>query len=146
MQIAIIADDRKKELIAQFCIAYCGILSKHSICATGITGKQISDATGLNIDLLLSGEHGGAQQIASRVSYDEIDMLIFFRDSSPDRAPDGLEVENNLLRLCDIHNIPVATNIATAEVLVRALDRGDLDWREFVNPKSEYNLRRKNAE
>ena len=146
MQIAIIADDRKKELIAQFCIAYCGILSKHSICATGITGKQISDATGLNIDLLLSGEHGGAQQIASRVSYDEIDMLIFFRDSSPDRDPDGLEVENNLLRLCDIHNIPVATNIATAEVLVRALDRGDLDWREFVNPKSEYNLRRKNAE
>lgn len=137
MEIAIIADDTKKELITQFCIAYCGILSKHTLCATGITGKYISDATGLSIECLLSGNQGGTQQITSRISYDEIDMLIFFRSTSP--RYEETESGNALLRLCDIHNIPVATNIATAEILVRALDRGDMDWREIVNPKSKYN-------
>ena len=143
MEIAIIADDKKKELLTQFCIAYCGILSKHNLYATSITGKVISDATGLKVERLLSGEHGGAQQIASRISYDEIDLLLFFRSTSPESTLH--EVDNNLLRLCDIHNIPVATNIATAEVLVRALDRGDLDWREIVNPRSSYNIRRRTA-
>jgi len=137
MEIAIIADDTKKELITQFCIAYCGILSKHTLCATGITGKYISDATGLNIECLLSGNQGGTQQITSRISYDEIDMLIFFRNTSP--RTEDVESGNALLRLCDIHNVPVATNIATAEILVRALDRGDMDWRDIVNPKSQYN-------
>lgn len=142
MEIAIIADDRKKELITQFCIAYCGILSKHNLCATGITGKYISDATGLSIERLLSGPHGGMQQINSRISYDEIDMLIYFRDTAVmDDEED--KVASVMLRNCDIHNIPVATNIATAEILVRALDRGDLDWREIVNPRSEYNLLKK---
>ena len=139
MFIAIIADDTKKELTAQFCIAYCGILSKHNLCATGVTGKYISDATGLEIERLLSGPSGGSEQIASRVSFDEIDMLLFFRDST---NPGGNH-DLNLLRLCDLHNVPVATNIATAEVLVRALDRGDLDWREIANPKSEFNMKRK---
>ncbi|MFA6948393.1 MAG: methylglyoxal synthase [Eubacteriales bacterium] len=141
MDIAIIADDRKKELMTQFCIAYCGILSKHRLCATGTTGKYIESATGLKIERLLSGTHGGAQQIVSRISYDEVDMLLYFRDTMPGDGPD--EVEDNLLRLCDIHNVPVATNIATAEILVRALDRGDLDWREIVNPRSDYNRRKK---
>jgi methylglyoxal synthase len=141
MEIALIADDTKKELTAQFCIAYCGILSKHNLCATGVTGKYISDATGLKIEKLLSGPSGGSDQIASRISFDEIDMLLFFRDATVSGV--GAEHDNNLLRLCDLHNIPVATNIATAEVLVRALDRGDLDWREIVNPRSEYNLRKK---
>lgn len=136
MQIAIIAGDKKKELMTQFCIAYCGILSKHELCATGVTGKYISEATGLEIECLLSGPQGGAQQIASRISYDEIDLLLFFRDLERDSYTD-----NNLIRLCDIHNIPVATNIATAEVLVLALDRGDLDWRQIVNPK--YNRKAK---
>ncbi len=137
MEIAIIADDTKKELITQFCIAYCGILSKHSLCATGITGKYIADATGLDIECLLAGNQGGTQQVTSRISYDEIDMLIFFRSTAPriEESDSG----NALLRLCDIHNVPVATNIATAEILVRALDRGDMDWREIVNPKSVYN-------
>lgn len=139
MEIAIIADDKKKELMTQFCIAYCGILCKHNLCATGITGKYISEATGLKIERLLSGAHGGAQQITSRVAYNEIDLLIYFRDTSKDIVFD--EEEYNLLRMCDVYNIPVATNIATAEVLVTALENGGLDWREIVNPKSAYNHR-----
>ena len=137
MEIAIIADDKKKELMTQFCIAYCGILCKHNLCATGITGKCISEATGLKIERLLSGAHGGAQQITSRVAYNEIDLLIYFRDTSKDIVFD--EEEYNLLRMCDVYNIPFATNIATAEVLVTALESGGLDWREIVNPKSDYN-------
>ena len=140
MEIAFIADDKKKELMTQFCIAYCGILAKHNLCATGITGKYISEATGLKIERLLSGAHGGAQQITSRVAYNEIDLLIYFRDTSKDIVFD--EEEYNLLRMCDVYNIPVATNIATAEVLVTALENGGLDWREIVNPKSEYNHRK----
>ncbi len=131
MQIAIIAGEKKKELMTQFCIAYCGILSKHDLFATGTTGKYISDATGLEIECLLSGPQGGAEQVASRISYNEIDLLLFFRDNEDY----GYESDNNLVRLCDIHNVPLATNIATAEVLVCALDRGDLDWRMIVNPK-----------
>ncbi len=141
MVIALMADDKKKELMAQFCIAYCGILSKHHISATGTTAKYVSDATGLEIDTLLSGDHGGSQQIASRVSYDEIDLLIMFRDANPQTA--FTETDNNILRLCDIHNVPLATNIASAEILVRALERGDLDWREIINPTSDYNKRKK---
>ena len=137
MEIAIISDDKKKELMTQFCIAYCGILCKHNLCATGITGKYISEATGLKIERLLSGAHGGAQQITSRVAYNEIDLLIYFRDTSKDIVFD--EEEYNLLRMCDVYNIPFATNIATAEVLVTALESGGLDWREIVNPKSDYN-------
>jgi len=143
MDIAIIADDQKKEMMTQFCIAYCGILSKHNLCATGTTGKYIELATGLKIERLLSGIHGGAQQIMSRVSYDEIDMLLLFRDTKPNVNDEKDQVEINLMRLCDIHNVPTATNIATAEILVRALDRGDLDWREIINPRSEYNRRKK---
>ena len=143
MEIAIIAGDRKKELMTQFCIAYCGILANHHLCATGTTHKYITEATGLRIEKLLSGAHGGVQQISSRVSYDEIDLVLFFRDSYEN---DTMAEKNNLdlLKLCDIHNIPIATNIATAEILVRALDRGDLDWRDIVNPRSEYNIRKKN--
>ena len=137
MEIAIIADDSKKELITQFCIAYCGILSKHNICATAVTAKYISEATGLSIDKLMSGEQGGEEQVASRIAYNEIDVLLYFRDTRPDARYNPAEHE--LLRLCDQNNIPVATNIATAEVIVTALDRGDLDWREIYNPHSEYN-------
>ena len=140
MYIAIIADDRKKELMAQFCIAYCGILAKHHLYATGTTGKYIQAATGLQPERLLSGEHGGTQQIISRIAYDEIDLLIFFRDTAPDSMVDD---DADLLRMCDAHNVPVATNMATAEILVRALDNGDLDWREIVNPHSEKNQQKK---
>ena len=141
MEIAIIAHDMKKELMAQFCIAYCGILNKHNLCATAVTAKYISEATGLHIDRLMSGEQGGEQQIASRIAYNEIDVLLYFRDTRPTAAYD--ETEHELLRMCDMYNIPVATNIATAEVLIMALDRGDLDWREVMNPRSEYNQKHK---
>ena len=137
MEIAIIAHDLKKELMTQFCIAYCGVLSKHSLCATNITAKYIIEATGLEVERLLSGVQGGEQQIASRIAYNEIDMLLYFKDTRPNSEVD--EVEKEILRLCDMYNIPVATNIATAEVLIMALDRGDLDWREIVNPRSGYN-------
>ena len=109
MNIALIAHDAKKELMVQFCIAYCGILSRHNLCATGTTGKMVAEATGLQIDLLL-----------------------FFRD--PMTVKPHEPNESDMFRLCDMRNIPVATNIATAEVLIHGLERGDLDWRDIVNP------------
>ena len=143
MDIALIADDSKKELMTQFCIAYCGILSKHNLCSTNTTGKLVSEATGLEIEKLLPGSHGGTSQISSRISYNEIDILLYFRSTNPNER--FKEAEYEMLRMCDTNNIPVATNIATAETLITALDRGDLDWREIVNPRSAYNLR-KNGE
>ena len=133
MNIALIARDAKKELLVQFCIAYCGILSHHSLCATGTTGKMISEATGLNILRYMSGSQGGDQQISARIACDEIDLLIFFRDPM---SGNNEQNENDMFRLCDMRNIPVATNIATAEVLIHGLERGDLDWRNIVNPTS----------
>ncbi len=130
MNIALIAHDSKKELMVQFCIAYCGILSRHNICATGTTGKLVSEATGLHIQRFLSGSQGGDQQLASSISCNEIDLLIFFRDPMKPKANEPNDI--NILRLCDVHNIPVATNIATSEALIHALERGDLDWREYM--------------
>ncbi len=130
MNIAIIANDKKKELITEFCIAYCGILSRHNICATAITGKYISEATGLFIEKLLAGSHGGSEQIASKIAYDEVDVLILLRDTNNDS--EYTETELNLVKLCDKYTVPVATNIATAEALILALDRGDLDWRQNI--------------
>ncbi|OJU13990.1 MAG: methylglyoxal synthase [Clostridiales bacterium 43-6] len=132
MNIALIAHDAKKELMVQFCIAYCGILSRHNICATGTTGKMVAEATGLEIQRFLSGTQGGDQQIAARIGCDEIDLLLFFRDPLTAKTTEPNEM--NMLRLCDVHNIPVATNIATGEVLIHGLERGDLDWRNIVNP------------
>lgn len=132
MNIALIAHDSKKELMVQFCIAYCRVLSQHDLCATGTTGKLVAEATGLRIQRFLSGTHGGDQQIAARIACNEIDLLLFFRD--PISAKPHEPNEMNLLRLCDVHNIPIATNIATAEVLIHGLERGDLDWRNIVNP------------
>ena len=132
MNIAVIAHDSKKELMVQFCIAYCGILSRHNLCATGTTGKLVSEATGLEIQRFLSGSHGGDQQISSRIACNEIDLLLFFRDPMTSKTHEINEM--NMLRLCDVHNIPVATNISTAEVLIHGLERGDLDWRNIVNP------------
>ncbi|MDD6284995.1 MAG: methylglyoxal synthase [Firmicutes bacterium] len=130
MNIALIAHDAKKELMVQFCIAYCGILSRHRLCATGTTGKMVSEATGLDIACFLSGSQGGAEQIASRVGCNEIDMVLFFRNPmSPHQNEPN---EDNLMRLCDVYNIPFATNIATAEVLIHGLERGDMDWRDIV--------------
>ena len=131
MNIGLIAHDSKKELMVQFCIAYCGIMSHHNLCSTSTTGKLIAEATGLNIKRFLSGSQGGDQQIASLIACNEIDLLLFFRDPLTPKAHEPNET--TLLRLCDVHNIPMATNIATAEVLIHGLERGDLDWRMIVN-------------
>ena len=130
MNIALIAHDAKKELLTEFCIAYCGILNHHPLCATSTTGKIVSEATGLHIQRFLAGSQGGDQQIASRIACNEIDLLIFFRD--PLHPKPGEPNEAAMLRICDVHNIPVATNIATAEALIHSLNRGDLDWRDIV--------------
>ena len=130
MNIALLASDSKKELMVQFCIAYCGILAKHSICATGTTGKLVAEATGLDVQRFLTGPQGGDQQIGARITYGEVDMVIFFRD------PLAVDPQNelmSLLRLCDLNNIPMATNVATAEMLVLGMDQGYLDWREIVH-------------
>ncbi|MGN1043974.1 MAG: methylglyoxal synthase [Acutalibacteraceae bacterium] len=132
MNIALIAQDAKKELMVRFCIAYCGVLSRHKLCATASTGKLVSDATGLRVVKFLGGPQGGCQQISSRISCGEVDMLVFFRDGA---RPELMgKSEEDLLRLCDVHTIPVATNIATAEILIHGLERGDLDWRNVGRP------------
>ena len=133
MNIALMAHDNKKDLMVQFCTAYAGILSKHTICATNITGKMVAEATGLPIHLFLARVHGGAEQIGARIAYNELDMVLCFDDpNTKEPSPDIIYIS----RLCDKNNIPYASNIATAEMLVLGLARGDLDWREVVNPKS----------
>ena len=133
MNIALMSHDGKKELMVQFCIAYCGILAGHSLCATKTTGKLISDATGLTVSTFLAGSQGGSQQIGARIAYNEIDLVLFFCD--PDE-PGGQAYLNEIARLCDRYSIPFASNVATAEVLIQGLRRGDLDWRNIVNPKN----------
>ena len=133
MNIALIADDTKKELMIKFCIAYCGIMNRHKLCSTGTTGKLISEATGLEIKRYLSSSQGGVQQISSLIACNEIDMLLFFRDPLTTKTHENREMD--LLRLCDVHNIPVATNMATGEILIHGLERGDLDWRNIANPR-----------
>ena len=133
MNIALIADDTKKELMIQFCIAYCGIMNRHKLCSTGTTGKLISEATGLEIKRYLSSSQGGVQQISSLIACNEIDMLLFFRDPLTTKTHENREMD--LLRLCDVHNIPVETNMATGEILIHGLERGDLDWRNIANPR-----------
>lgn len=130
MQIAIMSHEEKKELTTQFCIAYCGILSKHALSCAGSIAPSLSDATGLEVEHLLSVEHGGLEQIASMISYNEVDLLLFLRDNSQNHFYS--EQEDEILRLCDVYNVPFATNLATAEALVLALDRGDLDFRNLL--------------
>ena len=133
MNIALMAHDNKKELMVQFCTAYCGILAKHTLCATARTGQQIAEATGLTIHRFLSFAHGGGQQIAARIAYNEIDMVLCFGD--PNQKTPNEDVAN-IFRLCDQNNIPYASNPASAEMLVLGLARGDLDWRCIVNPST----------
>ena len=131
MNIALIAHDSKKELMVQFCTAYAGVLSHHHIYATNTTGHMVAEATGLNVHCFLSYAHGGSQQIGARIAYNEIDLVLFFCD--PDDA-NGQPYLNEIARLCDRYSIPFASNVATAEVLIQGLRRGDLDWRNIVNP------------
>ena len=133
MNIALIAHNNRKELMVQFCTAYCGILAKHTLCATATTGQMVAEATGLTIHRFMSFNHGGGQQIGARIAYNELDMVLCFDDpNTKEPSPDIIYIS----RLCDKNNIPYASNIATADMLVLGLARGDLDWREVVNPKS----------
>ena len=136
MYLALMAHNNKKELMVQFCSAYAGILSQHNLCATNTTGRMITDATGLPVHLFLTCQHGGAQQIGARIAYHEMDMVLFFVDPNDDSLQEELLY---ISRLCDQNNIPYATNVATAEMLVLGMDRGDLDWRNIVNPKNKSN-------
>ena len=134
MNIALMSHDHKKELMVQFCIAYCGVLSKHTVCATNTTGRLVAEATGLPVRLFLSHAHGGSQQIGARIAYNEIDLVLCF-DDPRNKTPN--EDIANIYRLCDQNNIPYASNLASAEMLVLGLARGDLDWRNIVNPKTK---------
>ena len=134
MNIALMSHDKKKELMVQFCIAYCGILSKHTLCATNSTGRMVSEATGLPIHLFLSNAHGGAQQIGARIAYNEIDMVLFFTDPESEDLDEDVK---SIRKRCDKYNIPFATNLATSEMLILGLNRGDLDWRDIVAPKTK---------
>ena len=129
MNIGLIAHDSKKTLMQNFCIAYRGILSRHELYATETTGRLVEEATNLTIHKFLAGHLGGMQQLGSQISQNNLDALIFLRDPM---APKPHEPNvNDVVRLCDVYNIPMATNLATAELLVLAIDRGDLDWREI---------------
>lgn len=132
MNIALIAHDQKKEQMVEFAIAYKNILEKHTLFATGTTGALIHEATGLNVHRFKSGPIGGDQQIGAMVADEKMDLVIFMRDplTAQPHEPDITA----LLRVCDVHNVPLATNIATAEVLIKGLERGDFDWRTVINP------------
>lgn len=137
MNIALIAHDKKKQDIIEFCIAYKDILGEHQLFATGTTGKRIQEATNLPIHRFQSGPLGGDQQIGAMIANEEMDMVIFFRDplTSQPHEPDV----SALMRLCDVHLIPLVTNIAAAEIVIRGLERGDFSWREIVKQKKESN-------
>lgn len=128
MNIGLIAHESKKKLMQNFCIAYRGILSKHELFATGTTGRLIEEVTNLTVHKYLAGTLGGEQQMGAQIENNDIDLVIFLRDPAQSM---GMTDIYTLIRLCDNHNIPLATNLATAELMVKALDRGDLDWREL---------------
>ena len=129
MNIGLIAHDAKKKLMQNFCIAYRSILMKHDLYATGTTGRLIEEVANLSVHKYLAGHLGGSQQLGAQIEHNQMDMVIFLRDPlSP--KPHEPEV-NNVVKLCDTYNIPLATNLATAELLIKALERGDLEWREM---------------
>ncbi len=129
MNIGLIAHDAKKKLMQNFCIAYRSILMKHELYATGTTGRLIEEVANLSIHKYLAGHLGGSQQLGAQIEHNQMDMVIFLRDplNPKSHEPDV----NNVVKLCDSYNIPLATNLATAELLIKALERGDLEWREM---------------
>ena len=134
MNITLLAHDKKKELMVQFCTAYKSILSKHNLSATATTGRLVAEATGLPITLFLSLNQGGHQQVDARIAYNVIDLVLMFTDpNNIDPWEDQQIVQT--IHLCDTHNVPVATNLASAEMLILGLQRGDLDWREMMRRK-----------
>ena len=137
MNIAFLAHDKKKELMVQFCTAYKSVLSKHNLYATATTGRLISDNTGLPVTLLLAHKQGGHQQINARIAYNEIDLVVLFSDPNTIDAWDDSQMLDTI-RHCDRHNVPIATNLGSAEMFIMGLQRGDLDWREMYHTKPRY--------
>ena len=137
MNIAFLAHDKKKELMVQFCTAYKSVLMKHNLFATATTGRLIADNTGMPVTLLLSHKQGGHQQINARIAYNEIDLVLLFTDpNTTDPWDDAQMIET--IRHCDRHNVPIATNLGSAEIAIMGLQRGDLNWREMVHTKLRY--------
>ncbi len=130
MNIGIIAHNSKKSLIEDFCIAYKGILAKHNVYATGTTGRRIEDVTNLHVHKFLAGTIGGDKQFIEMIERDYMDLVILFYN--PLMIAENEPNIAQIARYCDQYNIPVATNIATAECLILGLARGDLDWRDQV--------------
>ena len=133
MNIGIIAHNSKKSLMEDFCIAYKGILSKHEVYATGTTGRRIEEVTNLRIHKFLAGSLGGDKQFIDMIERDDMDMVILFYN--PNMVSPKEPSINNITKACDQYSIPFATNIATAEMLILGLDRGDLDWRSWVGKR-----------
>ena len=129
MNIGLVAHDSKKTLMQNFCIAYRGILNKNQLFATGTTGRLIEEVTNLSIHKFLTGHLGGDQQLCAQIEHNQIDLVIFLRDPMTPKMHEP--TVNNILRLCDMYNIPLATNLATAELLIKSLERGDMEWREI---------------
>ncbi|MBS5428220.1 MAG: methylglyoxal synthase [Firmicutes bacterium] len=134
MNITLMAHDKKKELMVQFCTAYKSVLSKHNLSATATTGRRVAEATGLPVTLYLSHNQGGHQQVDARIAYNEIDLVLLFTDPNNSDPWEDQQVVQTL-HLCDAHNVSMATNLATAEMLILGLQRGDLDWREMIRRK-----------
>lgn len=134
MNITLMAHDKKEELMVQFCTAYKSVLSKHNLSATATTGRLVAEATGLPVTLYLSHNQGGHQQVDARIAYNEIDLVLLFTDPNNSDPWEDQQVVQTL-HLCDAHNVPMATNLATAEMLILGLQRGDLDWREMIRRK-----------
>ena len=137
MNITLMAHDKKKELMVQFCTAYKSVLAKHNLSATATTGRLVAEATGLPMTLFLSHNQGGHQQVDARIAYNEIDLVLLFTDpNTKDPWDDSQMIET--IRHCDKHNVPIATNLASAEMLIMGLQRGDLDWREMLHSKTRF--------
>jgi methylglyoxal synthase len=130
MNIALIAHDRKKDDLVAFTVAYKTIFEKHQLYATGTTGLRIMEATGLSIERYNSGPLGGDQEIGAMVAKNQMDIIFFFRDplTAQPHEPDVTA----LVRLCDVYSVPLATNMGTAEILIRGLEEGHMQWREIV--------------
>ena len=134
MNIAFLAHDKKKELMVQFCTAYKSVLVKHNLFATATTGRLIADNTGLPITRLLSHKQGGHQQINARIAYNEIDLVLLFTDPNTTNPWDDSQMIETIPHF-DRQYVPIATNLGTAEVAIKGLQRGDLDWREMAHTK-----------
>lgn len=136
MKIVLLADRRKYELLINFCIAYKEILGKEELSSQFNLSRQLSEVLGISVETITSDRYAQIQQLAHKVSYNEIDAIIYLRDPVHDDpvSRHGFEL---LTQACDLNSVPYATNLASAEILVLAIDRGDLSWRDLIHERDE---------